>query len=135
MVNPQDVDSVWISTESMNYSLNTEGRYANQHSRSFVFNTPAQNKRNEMYKNICGAKIFNMLDLQSDYYHISLDKDSKAKTAFVTPFGKYEFNAVPFRLAQVHVYFRQLMYMILQDCGNFVIAYLDNIIIFRKDEQ
>ena len=38
-------------------------------------------------------KIFTTLDLRSGYYHITLDKESKAKTAFVMPFGKYEFNA------------------------------------------
>ena len=50
----------------------------------------------EMYANLCGAKIFTTLDLRSGYYHIALDNESKAKTAFVTLFGKYEFNAVPF---------------------------------------
>ena len=44
-------------------------------------------KIDEMYANLCGAKIFT-LDLGSGYYHITLDKESKAKTAFVTPFGK-----------------------------------------------
>ena len=46
-------------------------------------------KIDEMYANLCGAKIFTTLDLQSGYYHIALDNESKAKTAFVTPFGKY----------------------------------------------
>ena len=55
-------------------------------------------KIDEMYANLCGAKIFTTLDLRSGYYHIALDKESKAKTAFVMPFGKYEFNAVPFGL-------------------------------------
>ena len=53
-------------------------------------------KIDEMYANLCGAKIFTTLDLKIGYYRIALDKESKAKTAFVTPFGKYEFNAVPF---------------------------------------
>ena len=52
-------------------------------------------KIDEMYAALCGANIFTMLDLRSGYYHINLDEESKAKTAFVTPFGKYEFNLVP----------------------------------------
>ena len=49
-----------------------------------------------MYANLRGAKIFTTLDLHSDYYHIALNNGSKVKTAFVTPFGKYKFNAVHF---------------------------------------
>ena len=62
-------------------------------------------KMNEMYANLHGTQIFTTLDLHSGYYHITLDNESKAKTAFVTPFGKYEFNAVPFGLAQALAYF------------------------------
>ena len=36
-----------------------------------------------MYANLCGEKIFTTLDLQSGYYHITLDNESKAKTAFL----------------------------------------------------
>ena len=57
-------------------------------------------KINKMYAALRGAKIFTTLDLRSGYYHINLDEESKAKTAFVTPFRKYEFNSVPFGLAQ-----------------------------------
>ena len=64
--------------------------------------------------------------------HINLDEESKAKTAFVTPFGKYEFNSVPFGLAQVPAYFQQLISMVLQDCRDFAMVYLDDIIIFSR---
>ena len=53
-------------------------------------------KIDEMSAVLRGANIFTMLDLRSGYYHINLDEESKAKTAFVTPFGKYEFNSVLF---------------------------------------
>ena len=66
-----------------------------------------------MYANLCGAKMFTTLDLQSGYDHIALDNKSKAKTAFVTPFGKYKFNAVPFGLAQGPTYFQQLISIVL----------------------
>ena len=92
-------------------------------------------KIDEMYTNLCGAKIFTTLDLHSGYYHIDLDNESKAKTAFVTPFGKYEFNAVPFGLAQAPAYFQQLISIVLQECSNFTMAYLDDIIIFSQNEQ
>ena len=42
------------------------------------------------------ANVFTTLDLRSGYYHIELGKDSQDKTAFVTPFGRYEFNMVSF---------------------------------------
>ena len=92
-------------------------------------------KIDEMYANLHGAKIFTTLDLQSGYYHIALDNESKAKTAFVTPFGKYEFNAVPFGLAQAPAYFQKLISIVLQDCSDFVMAYLDDIIIFSQNEE
>ena len=88
-----------------------------------------------MYANLHSAKIFTSLDLRSEYYHIGLDKESKEKTAFVTPFGKYKFNAVPFGLAQVPAYFQQLISIVLQDCSEFVMAYLDDIMIFSKNEE
>ena len=85
--------------------------------------------------NLCGAKIFTTFDLQSGYYHIDLDNESRAKTAFVTLFGKYEFNAVPFGLAQAPAYFQQLISIVLQDCSDFAMAYLDDIIIFSQNEE
>ena len=87
----------------------------------------------KLYANLRGAKIFTTLDLQSGYYHMALDNESKAKTAFFTPFGKYEFNAVPFGLAQAPAYFQQLISIVLQDCSDFAMAYLDDIIIFSKN--
>ena len=73
--------------------------------------------------------------MRSGYYHISLSENSKAKTAFVTPFGKYQFEAVPFSLAQAPAYFQQLISMVLEGCSDFTMAYLDDIIIFSKNEE
>ena len=62
-------------------------------------------KIDEMYVKLKGAKVFSTIDLRSGYHHIALGKSSRAKTAFVTPFGKYEFLMVPFGLAQAPAYF------------------------------
>ena len=89
----------------------------------------------QLYVQLTGAKVFTTLDLRSGYYHIKLGKDSWAKTAFVTPFGKYEFNMVPFGLAQAPAYFQALISKVLKDLHKFAVAYLDDIIIFSKDEE
>ena len=52
----------------------------------------------EMYAKLKGAKVFSTIDLRSGYHHIALGKSLRAKTTFVTPFGKYEFLMVPFGL-------------------------------------
>ena len=72
-----------------------------------------------------------MLNLRTGYHHILLDKPSIPKTAFNSPFRKYEYIKVPFGLAQAPAYFQELMTGILKDF-NFAIAYLDDIIIFSK---
>ena len=55
--------------------------------------------------------------------------------AFVTPFDKFEFNMVPFGLAQAPAYFQALINKVLKGLHQFAIAYLDDIIIFSKDEE
>lgn len=81
-----------------------------------------------------GAKIFSTLDLRSGYYHIALMPESQQKTAFVTPFGKWEFSACPFDLAQVPAIFLLLISKVLQGL-DFAIGYLNDITIFSKNEE
>ena len=87
-----------------------------------------------MYAKLKGIKVFSTIDLRSRYYNISLGKDSWAKTAFVTPFGKYKFLMVPFGLAQAPDYFQLFMNQVLESL-NFVMTYLDEIIIFSISEE
>ena len=91
-------------------------------------------KIDELYMKLNGAKIFSVLDLTNGYYHIELGEASRAKTVFVTPFGKWKFNMVPFSLTQALAYFQALISEVLKGLSHFTIAYLDNIIIFSKTE-
>ena len=72
--------------------------------------------------------------LREGYHHIPLDKPSIPKTAFNSPFQKFEYVKVPFGLAQALAYFQELMTGILKDFP-FAIAYIDYIIIFSKTPQ
>ena len=90
-------------------------------------------KIDEMYVKLKGAKVFSTIDLRSDYHHITLGKSSRAKMAFITLFGKYEFLMGPFGLAQAPAYFQLLMNKVLKGL-KFVMTYLDDIIIFSQNE-
>ena len=90
-------------------------------------------KIDEMYAKLKGAKVFSTIDLRSGYHHIALGKSSRAKTAFVMPFGKYEFLMVPFGLAQAPTYFQLFINKVLKGL-KFAMMYLDDIIIFSQDE-
>ena len=66
-------------------------------------------KVEDIVSQLNGAKYFSTLDLHAGYHHIQLDESSIPKTAFISPFGKYEYIKVPFRLAQAPVTFQELM--------------------------
>ena len=92
-------------------------------------------KIDELYAKLKGYKVFSSLDLRSGYYHISLKDSSKPKLAFVlSSLGKYQFNRVPFGLAQAPAYFQKLINDILKGC-NFAMGYLDDIIIYSRSEK
>ena len=66
---------------------------------------------------------------------ICLSESAKLKTAFVVSgMGKFDFNRVPFGLAQAPTYFQRLINEDFTDC-NFAMGYLDDIIIFSKTEE
>ena len=81
-------------------------RALNKVTREFVWSMP---KVEDIFSQLNGAKYFSTLDLRAGYHHIGLTTDSKLKTAFTSPFDKYEYVKVPFGLAQAPAYFQELM--------------------------
>ena len=92
-------------------------------------------KIDEMFSKLGGARIFFTIDLRSGYYHIGLTRESRAKSAFVVPMGKWQFKRTPFGLSQAPAYFQLLIDQVLMGCSGFSMGYLDDIIIFSKTEE
>ena len=106
-------------------------RALNKVTRKFVWPMP---KVEYIFSQLNGAKYFSTLDLRAGYHHIGLTTDSIPKTAFTSPFGKYEYVNVPFGLAQAPAYFQELMTGVLKDLP-FAMAYLDDIIIYSSTPE
>ena len=73
--------------------LVVEYRGLNKVTRKFTWPMP---KVEDIFSKLNGATYFTTLDLRAGYHHIPLDKPSIPKTAFNSPFGKFEYVKVPF---------------------------------------
>ena len=92
--------------------LGIDYRALNKVTRKFTWSMP---KVEDIFSKLNGATYFTTLDLHAGYHHMPLDKSSIPKAAFNSPFRKYEYVNVPFRLAQAPAYFQELMTGILKD--------------------
>ena len=63
---------------------------------------------------------------------MELTKQSRAKSAFVSPLGKWEFKRCPFGLEQAPAYFQRLINEVLAPF-DFAFGYLDDILIYSPD--
>ena len=84
-----------------------------------------------------GTTIFSLFDLQSCYYQVELDPDSRDCTAFNTPYGQYRWVVMPMGLCNAPAVFQRTMHAVLKDCirDGIVRVYLDDILMTSKSEE
>jgi hypothetical protein len=90
----------------------------------------------EIQDQIRGAKWFTKLDITDAYNHIRIADGEEWKTAFRTKFGHFEYLVMPFGLTNAPASFQRFINEVLQEyLHSFVIAYLDDILIFSKEKE
>ena len=78
------------------------------------------------------AHFLSTLDLTRGYWQVPMAQTSCHKTAFVTPFGQFQFTVMPFGLSGAPSTFQQMMDSLIKDKHDFAAAYLDDLIIFSN---
>ena len=86
----------------------------------------------EILERVGSSSIVSKLDLCKGFYQIEVDEESREKTAFITPFGKYQFTRMPFGLKNAPAVFQRTMEVVLNSCYEYSAPYIDNIVVFSK---
>ena len=87
----------------------------------------------DLLDSVKDAKYFSLLDLRSGYWQIPVAQEDRAKTAFVTQNGLYEFTRMPFGLKTAPATFQRAMEVILAGLTfEICLCYLDDVIVFGK---
>lgn len=76
-----------------------------------------------------GSEWFATLDLQSGYWQVEMDPDSREKTAFSFGQGLWEFQVMPFGLCNASATFQRLMEDVLRGLPSWCLVYLDDFLV------
>jgi len=88
----------------------------------------------ETLDTLLGAQWFSTLDLVSGYWQMEVAENDRAKTAFTTHEGLFEFGVMPFGLCNAPATFQCLINLVLigvewSQC----LVYLDDIIVLGRN--
>ena len=75
---------------------------------------------------IKGSQFFTKLDANSGFWQIPLHSESRLLTTFITPFGRFCFNRLPFGISSAPEIFQRQMSRILEDLDG-VVCHMDDI--------
>ena len=95
------------------------------------YTIPCQDR---IFSSLKGARYFMILDANKGYHQFELDEQSRKLTAFITEdHGLWEWVRVCFGLKNAPAFFQRCIDQILKNLSfEFVLAYLDDLIIFSK---
>ena len=88
----------------------------------------------ESLAKLANSKIFTKLDAKSGFWQIPLVEESKKYTTFITPFGRYQFNRLPFGISSASEVFQRTISAILGDMDG-IICHMDDILIHASDAE
>ena len=88
----------------------------------------------QLLAQIDGAKVFSKLDCHKGFHQIPLHPDSQELTTFITPFGRFCYERLPFGINSGPEVFHREMTRVLDGIPG-VIVDIDDVLVGGKDQQ
>ena len=80
------------------------------------------------------AKVFSKLDANSGFHQIKLSPDSQLLTTFISPFGRYCYERLPFGINSAPEHYQKQLQKVVGDLEG-VACLMDDIVVFGKTEE
>ena len=91
-------------------------------------------KVDEVLAQLTGAVMFSKLDANSSFWQVPLSEKSRKLTTFITPFGRYCYNKLPFGISSAPEHFQRRMHSLLEGLDG-VVCVLDDILVFGRTKH
>ena len=88
----------------------------------------------EILAQLAGARVFSKLDANMGFWQIPLSPECRSLTTFITPFGRFHFNKLPFGVSCASELFQRRMAVILEGLEG-VLCLVDDVLVFGSDQQ
>ena len=90
----------------------------------------------DLFDQLHRSRVFSTMDLLYGYWQVLMHPDDIHKTAIRTPLGSYEWVVMPMGLTNAPATFQRMMESILRPyLFNFVLVYLDDLIVFSDSVE
>ena len=80
------------------------------------------------------STVFTKLDANAGFWQIKLSQESSPLTTFITPYGRFQFNRLPFGITSAPEFFQKQMSKILNGLPG-VLCMIDDVLVHGNTEQ
>lgn len=86
----------------------------------------------EMVEKVGVGRVLSKIDLAKGFHQVEVVESDRKKTAFICPFGKFQYRRMPFGLTNAPAVFQRLMDEVLVSCMDFARVYIDDVLVVSE---